>query len=155
MKKNNIWNKIFHRKDLNKNVENLIKAKRIYNNSEDWLYQVGQANTLSELMILHKRLWREGYQNRNLCPDQYGMFRTEDINTMTIDQVYIGSESYEINTFTIEWWEHHTDVPYNDKVTCYDIIFNIYKNLLISNIKELSSIARLNIEEFIKNGYNG
>jgi hypothetical protein len=153
MRKNNIWNKIFHRKDLNKNVENLIVAKRVYNNSEDWLYQLGQANTLSELMILHKRMWREGYQNRNLCPNEFGMFRTKDISTMTIDQVYIGG--YGLNTNTIEWWEQHIEEPYNDEVTCYDIIFSIYKNLLISNIKELSSIAHFNIEEFIKNGYNG
>lgn len=152
MRKNNIWNKIFHRKDLNKNVENLIKAKRIYNNSEDWLYQIGQANTLSELMILHKRMWREGYQNRNLGPDQYGMFRTDDINTMTIDQVYIGG--YGLNTHTIEWWEQHIDVPYDEKITCYDVIFNIYKNLLTSNIKELSGIAHLDIKELLKNGYN-
>lgn len=37
-------------------------------------------------MSVHKRIWRKGFRN----PDKYGMFRTKDINLMTINEVYIG-----------------------------------------------------------------
>ena len=50
---------------------------------------VMSVNTLSECMILHKRIWRKGFRNANFGPDKYGMFRTKDINLMTINEVYI------------------------------------------------------------------
>lgn len=53
-------------------------------------------------MIIHKRIWRKGFRNANLGPDEYGMFRTKDINLMTIDEVYIGGI---YDTLTIAQWE--------------------------------------------------
>ncbi|MEE0042892.1 hypothetical protein [Catenibacterium sp.] len=87
MKRYNIWNKIFHKGELNKNVADYKLQQSLVNSYECWLTKIGNANTLSEL---HKRIWRKGFCNANLGPDKYGMFRTEDINSMTIDEVYIG-----------------------------------------------------------------
>lgn len=89
MKKYNIWNKIFHKKELNKNVADYKLQQGLVNSYECWLTKIGNANTLSECMILHKRIWRKGFRNANLGPDKYGMFRTKDINLMTINEVYI------------------------------------------------------------------
>lgn len=90
MKKYNIWNKIFHKRELNKNVADYKLQQGLVNSYECWLTKIGNANTLSECMILHKRIWRKGFRNANLGPDKYGMFRTKDINLMTINEVYIG-----------------------------------------------------------------
>lgn len=75
-------------------------------------------------MVLHKRIWRKGFRNANLGPDKYGMFRTKDINFMTINEVYIGG-IYGLNTLTIARKEE----PYDSTQTCY-----AYKRLLKSNI---------------------
>lgn len=68
MKKYNIWNKIFHKRELNKNVA-------------DYKLQQGLVNSYKCLPILylslHKRIWRKGFRNANLGPDKYGMFRTK------------------------------------------------------------------------------
>lgn len=85
MKKYNIWNKIFHKRE----VADYKLQQGLVNSYECWLTKIGNANTLSECMILHKRIWRKGFRNANLGPDKYGMFRTKDINLMTINEVYI------------------------------------------------------------------
>ncbi|UVM97021.1 MAG: hypothetical protein [Bacteriophage sp.] len=101
MKRYNIWNKIFHKRELNKNR----LQQGLVNSYECWLTKIGNANTLAECMILHKRIWRKGFRNANLGPDMYGI----DINLMTINEVYIGG-IYGLNTRTIAPSEQ----------TCYD-----------------------------------
>ena len=75
MKRYNIWNKIFHKRELNKNVADYRLQQGLVNSYECWLTKIGNANTLAECMILHKRIWRKGFRNANLGPDMYGMFR--------------------------------------------------------------------------------
>lgn len=138
MKKYNIWNKIFHKKELNKNVANYELQQGLVNSYECWLTKIGNANTLSECMILHKRIWRKGFRNANLGPN--GMFRTKDINLMTINEVYI-------DTRTIEEWEEYKEEP------CYDIVLSAYKRLLKSNIIALADNAKLLVAEYQQNNY--
>lgn len=114
MKKYNIWNKIFHKRELNKNVADYKLQQGLVNSYECWLTKIGNTNTLSECMILHKRIWRKGFRNANLGPDKYGMFRTKDINLMTINEVYIGG-IYGLNTRTIA---HSKEEPYDSTQTC-------------------------------------
>lgn len=76
MKKYNIWNKIFHKRELNKNVavqQGLVNSYECY------------ANTLSECYI--KEFGVKVFVMLTLVQ---GMFRTKDINLMTINEVYIG-----------------------------------------------------------------
>lgn len=61
MKKYNIWNKIFHKRELNKNVADYRLQQGLVNSYECWLTKIGNANTLAECMILHKRIWRKGF----------------------------------------------------------------------------------------------
>lgn len=99
-------------------------------------------------MILHKRIWRRGFRNANLGPDKYGMFRTKDINLMTINEVYIGG-IYGLNTLTIAQWEE----PYDSTQTYYDIVLCAYKRLLKSNIIALADNAKLLVAEYKQNNY--
>lgn len=138
MKKYNIWNKIFHKRELNKNVA-------------DYKLQQGLVNSY-ECMILHKRIWRKGFRNANLGPDKYGMFRTKDINLMTINEVYIGG-IYGLNTRTIAQWEDRKEEPYDSTQTCYDIVLCAYKRLLKSNIIALADNAKLLVAEYQQNNY--
>ena len=100
-------------------------------------------------MILHKRIWRKGFRNANLGPDKYGMFRTKDINLMTINEVYIGG-IYGLNTRTIAQWEDSKEEPTQ---TCYDIVLCAYKRLLKSNIIALADNAKLLVAEYQQNNY--
>ena len=97
-------------------------------------------------MILHKRIWRKGFRNANLGPDKYGMFRTKDINLMTINKGGI----YGLNTRTIA---HSKEEPYDSEQTCYDIILCSYKRLLKSNIIALADNAKLLVAEYQQNNY--
>lgn len=141
MKKYNIWNKIFHKRELNKNVADYKLQQGLVNSYECWFTKIGNANTLSECMILHKRIWRKGFRNANLGPDKYGMFRTKDINLMTINEVYIGG------TRTIAQWEDSKEEP------SYDIVLCAYKRLLKSNIIALADNAKLLVAEYQQNNY--
>lgn len=51
MKKYNIWNKIFHKRELNKNVADYKLQQDLVNSYECWLTKIGNANTLSECSI--------------------------------------------------------------------------------------------------------
>lgn len=150
MRKNNIWNRIFHTRDINKNVENYKLQQSLVDNFENWLIKISAANTLSECMILHKRIWRAGFQNKNLAPDEFGMFRTKDINTMTINEVYLGGD---LNTLTIAQWEEHNEDMYDSKRTCYSLILESYKKHLRLNILDISQKATELVRQYQKKGY--
>ena len=85
-----IWNIIFHNSEVNKNIEDYKFQQSLVNSYEYWLTKIGNANTLTECMAIHKYIWRQGFKNTNLGPDKYGMFRAKDINFMTTNEVYIG-----------------------------------------------------------------
>lgn len=84
MKRYNIWNIIFHNSEVNKNIEDYKFQQSLVNSYEYWLTKIGNANTLTECMAIHKYIWRQGFKNTNLGPDKYGMFRAKDINFMTL-----------------------------------------------------------------------
>ena len=50
MRKYNIWNKIFHKRELNKNVADYKLQQGLVNSYECWL--IGNANTLAEYSIM-------------------------------------------------------------------------------------------------------
>ena len=117
MKRYNIWNKIFHSSEVNKNIEDYKLQQSLVNNYECWLTKIGNANTLIECMTLHKYIWRQGFKNTNLGPDKYGMFRTKDINFMTTNEVYIGGFN-GLKILTIEEWEECKEELYDSEQTC-------------------------------------
>lgn len=63
-----------------------------YNLCDKWLQQVSHTpDSLYQLMVTHKRMWKEGVQHQNFGPDRYGMFRTDSIENLSLDNLYLGN----------------------------------------------------------------
>lgn len=95
-----------------------------------YLSEISKAGTLVELLLLHRKLWSEGIQHRNIGPDEYGMFRTSDIPTMSPSQVYLGG-IYGLWTAPLSEWIGTKDER---------IILEQYRNHLTSNVDWLRSL---------------
>lgn len=147
MKRYNIWNKIFHSSEVNKNIEDYKLQQSLVNNYECWLTKIGNANTLIECMTLHKYIWRQGFKNTNLGPDKYGMFRTKDINFMTTNEVYIGGFN------GLKEWEECKEELYDSEQTCFSFILSSYKRLLKANIINITDKAKILVEQYQQNNY--
>lgn len=145
MRKNNWWNRIFHKKEIASNFSELTKVKSILAASDKLLYEIKNAATLEALLLWHKRAWRAGFQNKNLGPDKYGMFRTNDINKMTIDEVFLGG-IYGLWTFPISEWDNTDEQSYN-------IVKSQYQNLLSSNVDAIKEKALKDLKVLVAKGY--
>ena len=107
-----------------------------------------EAKTLEQLMEIHKFAWNVGFQSQELGPDMYGMFRTEDIHTMSPSEVFIGGK-FGLNTHNIPYWTAHKSEEYSEKYSVYDVVMMIYRDFLWWNFRHF--LTRFNKEtEFIK-----
>lgn len=154
MLKENCWNKLFHKNELKEQSEKYRKSKIMVSLYKDLKDDLRKANNLSELINIHKFAWKYGYQNSNLGPCYYGMFRTNDIMSMTDDDVYLGN-IYGLFTKNVRYWNEHIDDRYgvngfglNPEMNLYDLILGQYKELLNSNITELYYKAYTFINRF-------
>lgn len=120
----------------NTKVEKVRLQKKERNNAQKREYckylvdQISYAEKFDELFYLHKLAYSLGIKNKNLDADAFGMFRTTDIITMRIDEIFLGNIN-GLWTKTIPEWETSED---KDAVKQ---VFNQYKNLLISNIRAI------------------
>lgn len=140
MKKNNLINRIFFAKEVKKTQKEAKELIRKINMVSDFLQALYNTDNLYRILCLHRRLWREGFQNANIGPCMYGMFRTSDISKMTSDEVYLGNIN-GLFTHTLEWWENNVDTE-----ETYDILVKQYRRILTSNINALynSYVEQLN-----------
>lgn len=114
-----------------------LKEKRIIRNNRIknelipyFIHQLELAQTLDEIYLLHIKIWANGIRNRNIGPDQYGMFRTDDILLMNKSEVYLGN-IWGLNTGSILFWEQHPEeLP---------TVIKQYKNHLISNLNAIKN----------------
>lgn len=143
--KDNWWNRIFYRKTLKAWKD---KVHRILG----WFPQLEQdlreAKTLSQLLEVHKKAWNLGFQNPNLAPLEWGMFRTKSIPEMTPDEVYLGG-IWGLSTKNIPFWEENKSETMagngfgiDDDKLIYEIIMSQYRNYLRSNFKSLKEEAK-------------
>lgn len=120
---------------------------------------IKDCDSLISLMYIHKDAWGSGFQNKNIAPCSYGIFRTSDILTMVPCEVFLGG-IYGLNTNPIPFWEAHK----NDKYGCngfgidkndslYEIVLNQYKNLLLYNIRYMLKVADMNCPYYKGCGY--
>lgn len=120
---------------------------------------IKDCDSLISLMYIHKDAWGSGFQNKNIAPCSYGIFRTSDILTMVPCEVFLGG-IYGLNINPIPFWEAHK----NDKYGCngfgidkndslYEIVLNQYKNLLLSNIRYMLKVADMNCPYYKGCGY--
>lgn len=143
--KKNLWNRIFHKKQLQRQSQEMERLKQIIRDAEFFLNVLRDCTDLRQLLQIHKDMWRSGIRNRNIGPCDYGMFRTKDILDMRPEEVYLG-DIYGLWTFSIPTWEQQKENKYGDgavqwglspDITLYEIVFNQYRRLLTSNLEAI------------------
>lgn len=159
MRRNNIWNRLFHKGEIQENIEYLYINLKMVSEKQNFLDKIEKCDSLIKLINIHKDMWQIGFKNPNLAPCSYGIFRTKDILQMTPEEVYLGGV-YGLNTYPISYWEDYKEDTYgyngfgiNPNYSLYQMILNQYKGLLKSNIESLSISAKNNIELLNKYGY--
>lgn len=139
--KNNLWNKIFHKKALNEYKQWKKVAEAILGWYKQLDEDLRRATTLQSLINIHKKAWEIGYQSLGLAPCPWGMFRCKDISELTLDNLYLG-DIWGLWTNSGKFWEENKSetmagngfgIP-EDKLV-YDIIVGQYKNHLRTNFE--------------------
>lgn len=159
MRKNNLLNRIFFKREVEENEEDALLQNLLAENGACIINEIEKCDSLGELLSIHKSAWTLGFQNENLGPDKYGMFRTENIPTMQPSEVFLGNIC-GLFTHAIPFWEERKSQPYgyngfnmNPKISLYDIVLDQYKRLLISNIKDIWCEAERLLVVYKKAGY--
>lgn len=159
MRKNTWWNRIFHKSEIRDNFLCYQQYKKQYKLGPEFFEALNKASDLPHLLAIHKDAWGSGFQNKNLGPDQFGMFRTTDILTMNEHQVYLGG-IYGLDTAAIAYWEMYRDEPFgsngfgiSEDANLYQIIVEQYKRHLYSNFKAIWDEAATNLTHYEVRGY--
>lgn len=148
MRKNNAFNRIFHRNEILDNMVNYSETRTLCVFAETLIADINQTRTLPELIEHHKYIWKWGYRNENLAPNEFGMFRCSDIESMTAEDVYLGGIN-GIWTFNVKEFERMK----SSDADIYDMVLMQYKHVLTSNIEAVVVKAKQELEEFRKYGY--
>ena len=143
--RDNWWNRIFHKKALKEYKAYRKQCSRIIGWYPQLLQDLKEAKDLSTLLSIHKHAWEIGYQNKNLAPCEWGMFRTNDIPNMTPSEVYLGGMYTGLNTYNIPYWESHktetwecNGYGHNSEDLLYDTIMKQYRDHLKSNFRAIN-----------------
>lgn len=139
--KNNLWNKIFHKKALKKQRSLYWKNKALVSNYPKIKEEIENSSDLLQLLAAHKKAWIYGFRNNNLGPCEFGMFRTKSIPDMTPDEVYLGNIN-GLWTFTLNEWQNKKDTEN------YNTVLSQYKNLLLSNVAHIMRVAKDYIKHY-------
>lgn len=172
--KNTTWNRLFHGEEVEANVELMNECKEIVKLAPNLIGRIGQvtytegdpdsakvtgATSLLDVLALHKEAWAKGFRNLNIGPCEYGIFRTENIETMTPDQVWLGN-IYGLWTQNIHFWENERfqkksggGWPVYDYLTPFQIVLMQYKGILTSNIEAIADQAKKELDELMTSGY--
>lgn len=160
MRKNNWWNRIFHKTEIANNQKDAILQTALYARKNEILKNLTQCKTLNEVLDFHKQIWKDGFRNENIGPCKYGYFRTDNIENMKPEEVHLGG-IWGLKTDNIPFWEEHRDDKYgsngfgiNPETPLYDIILNQYKKHLSSNIKTITNKAYCKIVDYTNAEYN-
>ena len=142
--KNNLWNRLFHSKALKKYQEWKKTADSIIGWNKQLNQDLTRAKTLQELINIHKHAWQIGYQDSNLAPCPWGMFRCESIPELNLDNLYLG-DIYGLWTNNGTFWENHKDETMagnnfgiDPERKVYNLILQQYRHHLKSNINAIA-----------------
>lgn len=159
MRKNNWFNRTFHSKEVAASQAEATKQTALYARRYEVLEWINSATTLGQLLNIHRKVWNIGYQNENIGPCSYGIFRTENIDTMKLEDVYLGG-IYGLFTNNIPFWEAHKEDEYGangfgiaPETKLYDIIVKQYRCHLASNIRSIAVKAKHATDEYCDLGY--
>ena len=141
--RNNIYNKIFHKKELKKYLDKKEQARKVLEFKDYVFHELKTAHTLMDLILVHKKAWKLGFQNENIGPCPYGMFRADSIESMLPEEVYLGG-IYGLNTKNLNYWTDHYQetmagngfgIPNDTRI--YDIVLEQYRGHLLSNFRAI------------------
>ena len=109
-------------------VEKQREIQRKINLLKEFRSDLIMNHTLEHIFSIHKQLGElELAWNRAICPNLYGMFRTKNIATMDISEVYLGNIK-GIWTKPLLYWYNCEDYE------TVDIITNQYYRQVLSGI---------------------
>ena len=141
--RNNLFNKIFRPKALKEYQEWEKTAKTIVGWYNQLNLELKKATSLQDLIEIHKHAWQVGYNNPNIAPCPWGMFRCNSIPELTLDTLYLG-DIYGLWTNTGKFWEDHKYEEYgsngfgiDENVLIYSLIMQQYRKLLKSNFTSI------------------
>ena len=142
--RNNLWNRLFHSKALKEYQEWKEKAYSIIGWNKQLNEDLRRAKTIQELINVHKHAWQIGYQNSNLSPCPWGMFRCKSIPELTLDTLYLGN-IWGLWTNNGRFWEQNKNETMagngfgiDPEKKCYDLIMQQYRQHLRCNINAIS-----------------
>lgn len=152
----NIINKIFRSKQVTLQRKEYRLISQSVGDAEEFLNAVRKCDNLIRLLNLHKLIWQNGFHDKAIAPDKYGMFRTENITTMKPDEVFLGN-IYGLWTFPIPDWENQRNALFgangfdiNPGTTVYSVVLDQYRNLLIKGLNNVIQQKKEWMEEYKK-----
>lgn len=159
MRKNTAWNRLFHKAEVQENMKQMSIYTKWCLEGQRFLDAIGSCTSLLNLINIHKEAWGTGFQNENIGPCPYGVFRTLDIPSMIPDQIYLGG-IWGLVTKPIPFWEAHKDDKYgcngfgiNEDRSLYEMILDQYRRLLSSNIRAMFNRAKSQYPYYRSLGY--
>ena len=156
--KRNLWNLLFQSKKILFQEREWCRHGHILDVADCIVSSLEEAKDLKSLFFLHKVLWGTGVRNRNLSPSQDGFFRTKDIRTMKMEEVFLGN-ILGLYTYSIPEWEDMKESgrrigqnAYNiDPGTLlYDIVVKQYRNILVSNVNDVKLNSQAFMNEYLQ-----
>lgn len=142
--RNNLWNRIFRAKALKEYQEWKKVAEAILGWNKQLNQDLNRAKNLQDLIDIHKHAWNIGYQNSNLGPCAWGMFRCKSIPELTLDTLYLG-DIWGLWTNNGRFWEDHkletmagNGFGIEESTLIYDLVMQQYRKHLKSNINAIS-----------------
>ena len=143
MRTNNLFNRIFHKKELAELKKQALIYKKQLEHGVQIIAAIHKCDSLTELVKLHKLAWANGFRNNNLAPQRYGMIRSNSIESLTPKDVFLGG-IWGLNTRSIPFWEEHKGDKYgcngfrlDPNTDLYTLVLNQYKSLIVSNVQAL------------------
>lgn len=105
------------------------RKQQRYDLCTEYLGLLQASSGLDDLFDLHKDIWNAGLRHPNIGPDPFGMFRTDNITTMSRSEVFLGNMN-GLWTLPLKEWigtpEEH-------------IVTEQYRHHLIANVELLRS----------------
>jgi len=168
--KNNAWNRIFHGEEVIANSQLMKDSKSLISQAHSLISRIGEvyesgnpkitgATSLLDVLALHKEAWKSGFKSENLGPCSYGIFRTESIDSMKPEEVFLGN-IYGLFTKSIPFWEKYKNegksaggYPIYEHLTVYEIILHQYKRHLSANILAIRDKAEADVAKLKSLGY--
>ena len=137
MKRNNFWNRVFHKSEVAKNCADLAKYSEFLKHASEYFDALEDAHDLQALFALHK----------DICPD------------LTREEVLLG-DIYGLNTRTMDNWEKCKEDKYgvnafgiNADTLIYTLIVSQYKSRVKEVIMFMNGFATLRVKRLHYLGY--